>query len=224
MTGRPALSPRVAALILIAVLVTVNVTRSLVVPDRWHLVLGLATAAASLWIASAAGLDAADLGLSTSTAGRGLVYGAAAFTAISSVVVLLGVAGVLVDDRVDVTLADMLVKALVVIPIGTVLVEELAFRGSLHGLLGGALPDRWVLPAGALLFGAWHVLPAWVDGTTTGSVETGRTVAVVATFAGTAIAGAAFVWLRTRSGSLLAPSLAHLGTNSVTFAVAWIAG
>lgn len=222
MIDHPPLPPRVAALILIALLATVNVTRSLVVPDQWHLVLGLATAAASIWIAWGAGLDAAALGLSRSTSGAGLAYGVAAFAAISLVVVALGAAGVLVDDRVDVTLGDMLVKALVVIPIGTVLVEEVAFRGSLHGLLDATLPDRWVLPAGAVLFGAWHVLPAWVDGATTGSVEAGRTVAVLATFVGTSIAGAGFVWLRARSGSVLAPSLAHLATNSVTFAVAWI--
>jgi membrane protease YdiL (CAAX protease family) len=41
--------------------------------------------------------------------------------------------------------------------------------------------------------------------------------AVLATF----VAGLVFSWLRLRSGSLVAPVLAHLGTNAITFVVAW---
>lgn len=43
------------------------------------------------------------------------------------------------------------------------------------------------------------------------------------TFLATTAAGVGFEWLRRRSGSLAAPALAHLATNSVTFAVAWAA-
>lgn len=38
----------------------------------------------------------------------------------------------------------------------------------------------------------------------------------------TAVAGAVFSWLRIRSGSLLAPALAHLGTNDITYVVGWL--
>ena len=37
----------------------------------------------------------------------------------------------------------------------------------------------------------------------------------------TTAAGSVFCWLRLRSGSLLAPFLAHVGTNSVSTAIAW---
>ena len=37
----------------------------------------------------------------------------------------------------------------------------------------------------------------------------------------TTVAGVGFGWLRVKSGSLLAPVLAHLATNSLTFAIAW---
>jgi membrane protease YdiL (CAAX protease family) len=43
--------------------------------------------------------------------------------------------------------------------------------------------------------------------------------AVVVTF----VAGMVFSGLRLRSGSVLAPMLAHLGTNGVTLVVAWFA-
>jgi membrane protease YdiL (CAAX protease family) len=45
--------------------------------------------------------------------------------------------------------------------------------------------------------------------------------AVVGTVAATTTAGVAFAWLRLRSGSLLAPILAHIATNSLAFSVAW---
>ena len=35
------------------------------------------------------------------------------------------------------------------------------------------------------------------------------------------VAGVGFGWLRVKSGSLLAPVLAHIATNSLTFAIAW---
>lgn len=34
-------------------------------------------------------------------------------------------------------------------------------------------------------------------------------------------AGLAFIWLRHRSGSLIAPALLHVATNSFPFAMAW---
>ena len=37
-----------------------------------------------------------------------------------------------------------------------------------------------------------------------------------------AVAGAVFAYLRLRSGSLLAPALAHLATNDISFVVGWL--
>ena len=74
-------------------------------------------------------------------------------------------------------------RVLVVIPLGTVLPEELAFRGLLLALLG----RRYGVVAGILLssglFGLWHVVPS--------------------------LGGALLCWLRLRSGSLLALILTH---------------
>jgi uncharacterized protein len=36
------------------------------------------------------------------------------------------------------------------------------------------------------------------------------------------VAGVGFCWLRLRSGSLLAPALAHLATNVVALTLAWL--
>ena len=44
-------------------------------------------------------------------------------------------------------------------PFGTVLLEEVGFRGALHGLLGRATAGTATAVSSAL-FGLWHVLPA----------------------------------------------------------------
>jgi membrane protease YdiL (CAAX protease family) len=107
-----------------------------------------------------------------------------------------------------------------VIPRATVLVEELAFRGVVYGLLQRLTSPMRATVAGAVLFGLWHVFPAWRGGAA-GDLEVGRAATAAGTFAATTAAGFAFVLLRRRSGSLVAPVMLHLATNSVTFAVAW---
>lgn len=206
----------------VSTLAVANVARSAVVPARWDFTFNLGTGAALLGIGIAAGLDRERLGAGRRHRRAGLRLGSLAFGAISAVVAAGGLLGLVTDDRADVGAAAMLGRVLVVIPLGTVLVEEVAFRGVLHGLLREVTDRRRAVAAGALLFGLWHVYPAWRDGSV--DVEgLGRIGTVLGTFAATTAAGVGFLWLRERSGSLVAPMLAHLATNSVAFAVAWAA-
>ena len=108
-------------------------------------------------------------------------------------------------------------EGLVRIPPGTVLWEEVAFRGVLLAVLARVLSVRAATVAAAVAFGLWHIRPTLsgldvndlVDG------PLGRSVAVALVCAGTAVAGLVFTWLRLRSGSLLAPALLHLATNTL---------
>ena len=129
--------------------------------------------------------------------------------------------GLLDDDRADVGVGSMLWRVLVVIPIATVLVEEVVFRGVLLGLLQRLLPALRALVASAVVFGLWHLLPVWRGGGA-GDLGGGSIGAVAATFVATFAAGLGFGWLRQRSGSLVAPICAHIGTNSLTFTAAWL--
>ncbi|MBD3143954.1 CPBP family intramembrane glutamic endopeptidase [Microbispora bryophytorum] len=54
----------------------------------------------------------------------------------------------------------VLEEALIQVPFGTVLLEEVGFRGVLPALLGRSLPPRTAVAVSAALFGLWHVLPA----------------------------------------------------------------
>ena len=88
------------------------------------------------------------------------------------------------------------------IPLGTVWSEETAFRGALAKVAARAFGVNGGRALQALTFGVTHI----PDARSTGEPLVG-TVAV------TAAAGWAFAVLAERSGSLLAPMLAHLAVN-----------
>ena len=55
------------------------------------------------------------------------------------------------------TISGALIASMMIIPLQTVIPEELAFRGVLHGALNRAWGFRGVAAAGSLLFGLWHI-------------------------------------------------------------------
>ena len=100
--------------------------------------------------------------------------------------------------------------------------EEVIFRGVLHGLLRRRFDIRLATPLGATAFGLWHLFPVWPSYDNVAFGDLARWGAIIGTFAATFIAGLGFIWLRHRSGHLIAPVFAHVATNSVPFAVAWL--
>lgn len=172
----------------------------------------------------ALGLTWADIGLSRRSIRTGLVYGG-----IAAGVVLLGVvAGVLLPFTRDFFLDEgyasarkALLAAFVLIPLQTVLPEELAFRGILHSSLERLGGIRTVLIAGSLLFGLWHVasslnLTSGNEGLTTmlGSGTVAQWAGIGLAVIATSLAGVAFTWLRHRSNSILAPIGLHWAFNA----------
>jgi membrane protease YdiL (CAAX protease family) len=107
----------------------------------------------------------------------------------------------------------------VVIPFGTVALEELAFRSVLWGMLSRHLQPWQVLAATSTLFGFWHVFPALSAGKTNRGVSDAvggaAFLAVVGTVLLTTIGGFVFGELRRRSGSVLASAGAHWATNAL---------
>jgi uncharacterized protein len=238
--------------VVVAVLAAYNVVGNLLVPAAWYIPTNLAMAALLLFIAHRAGLGATELGLQRSRLAAGARWGAGA-AALAVAVVALGAlvpaAGNLyVDDRVDVGGWGLAYHTVARIPLGTVVLEEVAFRGVLLGLLvrhlrwrfdaghpsddkGRALDRRalgWAVVVSSALFGLWHIIPSMpaADGNApldAGADSMAATVGLVSgAVVATALAGLVFCWLRLRSGSLLAPMLLHVGTNSGSFAVAWL--
>lgn len=210
--------------LLIAALGVFNVARSAVIPSAAHFVLNVALAAAVLAVGRAVGLSWPELGLARERIADGARLGLVVAGIVAAGVVTAAIVAptLFEDERVDVSFSDMALRVVVIIPLGTVVVEEVIFRGVLHGLLRRHLDVSPALIAGAMLFGMWHLFPVWWSYDDVAFGDLGRIGTVAGTFVATSCAGAGFIWMRVRSGHLLAPMLAHTATNSVPFMIAWI--
>jgi membrane protease YdiL (CAAX protease family) len=108
-------------------------------------------------------------------------------------------------------------QVVVRIPLGTVLWEETAFRGVLLAALAPLLSPPAAIGGSAVVFGVWHVRPTLSALAANGLAEgpVARWSALLLGCGTAAAAGVLFAWLRVRSGSLLAPLLLHLATNTL---------
>jgi uncharacterized protein len=157
------------------------------------------------------GLAWAELGLARSRLPAGARWGG-----VCAALVLVAYAVALAVPALRPLLADaraegldgpaVAVRALVRVPLGTVVWEEVAFRGVLLAVACRLLPLRAAVALSCAVFGLWHVRP-----TLSGLAANDLAGGLLAT--GTAVL--LFAWLRLRSGSLLAPVLLHLATNSL---------
>jgi len=215
------LSYRGALAAIVSLMAAANIARSLWLPEISHLVFNLGLTAVVVYLGRRAGLRGEDLGLGNWQ--RGAVFGAAAVGVIAIGLVaaallstsVVRIADAFDDDRADISAAELLVRVIVIIPIGTALAEELMFRGVIFGLLIKMRAPAILISS--VLFSLWHLLPAGLD-----QGNLGQAVATIATtFVATFCAGLLFGWLRSRSASLLAPVLAHIGTNSGALLTAW---
>jgi uncharacterized protein len=170
------------------------------------------------------GLTWSQLGLGRDRLGAGCRWALGAIGLVAGIYVV----GVLLpltrpgfqDVRYDLPLPDALHKAFVTIPLGTVVLEELAFRSVLWGMLARHLRQWQVLVSTSVLFGFWHVIPAVrVGETNRGVSETvggaGSAGLVIGTVALTTVGGLVFGEMRRRSGSVLASAGAHWATNAL---------
>jgi uncharacterized protein len=190
------------------------------------LVLGPAGAVGLLALARWAGLSWQEVGLGAGTWRRGLIW---AFGAIGAVAVVFAAGAALPltrdafrDTRYDLGWEHALLTAFLLIPLGTVLFEEVAFRGVLWGLLRRGHRTWVATVVSSVLFGLWHVLPSLglaadnqAIGSTVGKGTSGEAISVLGTVLFTGLAGVVFCELRRRSGSLLASAGLHWATNGL---------
>jgi uncharacterized protein len=213
---------RAFAAVVVVVLVLWNNVLIALVPRDAYVPVNCAAAAVLLGAARWSGLTWAQLGLSRRRVGAGLLWGGGAFALVAALyatgLVVPGLHPLLADDRLaGAEFGDIAGDVLVRIPLGTVLWEEVAFRGVLLAALARVLRLRTAVVVSAAVFGIWHVRPN-VSGIEANDLADGPWLVGLVVVAGclaTAAAGLLFTWLRLRSGSLLAPALLHLATNAM---------
>ncbi|BCI53423.1 abortive infection protein [Mycolicibacterium litorale] len=227
-SAQPSALPRFRVYVDIAVVVAVLAITNLVAhfTTPWASVATVPAAAVGLLIlVRRRGLGWSELGLGREHWRSGAGYALAAVAVVLSVIAigaLLPWTRPMFMNNNYATISGALIASMVVIPLQTVIPEELAFRGVLHGALTRAWGFRGVAAAGSLLFGLWHIATSL--GLTSSNVGftklfgggvAGTVAGVVLAVVATGVAGFVFTWLRKRSGSLLAPIALHWSLNGM---------
>ncbi|MET9200310.1 CPBP family intramembrane glutamic endopeptidase [Gordonia sp. NPDC003585] len=226
-------------LVVVAILIVLTAADLLAHYSRAPISYFVVPATALLLVATAlvAGLTWTDLGLSRKQLSNGIAYALAAIIVVGAIVsVAVAVPAsrdFFMSDRYA-DPSDALLAAFVVIPLQTVIPEELIFRGVLQGTLMKFFATRVALTIGAVAFGLWHLtsslgLTAGNEGLSdaVGSGTFGQIAGVIGAVVATTLAGFVFGWLRRRSDSLLAPVALHWALNAtgaIGVAVAWHLG
>lgn len=195
-------------------------------PRHTMVVAGPVGAVAMLVVGRRAGLTLDAVGLDRRTWRRGAAYAAVSVAAVGAVytvgVLVPATRAAFLDERYRDDVRTALLNAFVVIPLGTVLFEEVAFRGVLWGLARDRYGTVRATAVSAALFGCWHVLPSLrlnevnpAVADLVGPGAGGRALAVAGAVVFTAAAGVLLCELRRRSGSLLAPAGLHWAVNGL---------
>jgi uncharacterized protein len=210
--------------VVVVVLVLTNLIAHFTTP--WASIGTVPVAAVGLVIMMrCSGLGWVDLGLGREHWKSGVGYALAAVAVVAAVIavgVLLPMTRPMFMNNRYATVSGALIASMVVIPLQTVIPEELAFRGVLHGTLNRAWGFRGVALVGSLLFGLWHVATSLgLTGSNVGFTRlfgggiVGMLAGVTAAVLATGAAGFVFSWLRRRSGSLIAPIALHWSLNGL---------
>lgn len=196
----------------------------LLVGNTLYTLRNLAVGVLLVAVARQRGLTWDALGLAPDRLGEGLRWGLGAVVVVAVAVAagvaladrLPGVATLLSDQRAVMDQGSLAFHTLWRIPVGTALVEEVAFRGVLLALLAVAVGPVAAVVWSSAVFGLWHISSTIVT-LRANSVEV-VSVAGLGAIGGavvvTAVAGVLFCLLRLGSGSLVAPVLAHWATNA----------
>jgi membrane protease YdiL (CAAX protease family) len=221
------------AVVLVA-LVVINIINNRVAPQSHYLLWAFGGSVVLLAIGLLDGNSWTDMGLSIRYLIPGLIW-AAASIALVTAVYLIGslfrrTRSAFQDDRIgELSGGKLMFQALVEVPFGTVLLEEIAFRAVLFAMLARRFGVIWAIIISSVIFGLWHVLPSMgiheqnpALGSVVGKGRRGNILAIALSVLTTTAAGVVFAGMRLISGSVLAPMGLHWATNGLGYAFSWV--
>ena len=200
--------------------------------DNWvapsaYLFTAVTASAVLLALLRGSGGSWADAGLGRDCIGRGVAWGlflsAGATVAVAIAALAPPTKELFLDPRVEGTGASGIAYAALVQRLGTVLLEEIGFRGVVYGLSARMWGFTWATVISSGLIGL-HVQPAIGVVTSHPSIERfSGAWAVAAAVLVASLIGAALCELRRRSGSLLAPAALHWTANALGYVASYLA-
>lgn len=211
---------------IVALLLFANVIVNEVLSPPWYVPFNLTVLGLALLLARGGGTTWDAMGMSADRLRRGAAVG----SLIGIVIVELFLAAVMFpaareafrDDRIiEGSIGLSLYHALFRVPIGTAVYEEVLFRGIVFGMLARRTSPLAAALWSSVLFGLWHALPAFdaVEANPIGDAFGGAWESVAAAIVSTFLASMVFVWIRLYSGSIVAPIIMHIATNSTAILV-----
>ncbi len=220
--------------VVVVALVVLNIANNRLAPQTHYLLWSFGGSVLLLAFGLLDGNTWTDMGLGWAYLLPGTIW-AAACIALITAVYLIGSAfkrtrSAFHDERMS-TLSGgrLMFQALIEVPFGTVLLEEIAFRAVLLSMLIRRLGLVGGVAVAAVLFGLWHILPSIGTheqnpalGSVVGQGRRGNILAVLASVLTTTVAGVIFAALRLLSGSVLAPMGLHWATNGLGYAFSWL--
>lgn len=218
--------------VVVVVLVIGNILSNRIAPPALYVPVNLATASVVFLVAREL-VTTWDMGFRNWSRGArwGLVVMLAGLAIYLVAAVLPGFEDLFRDRRVDGGIVRLIYEALIRIPLGTVVLEEIAFRGALPAVFAKHMSMFRAVVLASVLFGFWHVLPSLNLADVNPFFESllgdglpGKIGGVAIAVFGTFLAGLWLSFLRFRSGSILAPIIAHWTSNAGGYVLAWVFG
>ena len=221
-------------LAVIGLLVVINIINNRVAPQTHYLLWAFGGSVLLLAVGLLDGNSWTDMGLGWSYLLPGLLWALGSIGLITAVYLVGSIFRRTREAFHDERMAEMsgtklAFQALIEVPFGTVLLEEIAFRAVLFSMLARRFGVVWAIAISAVLFGIWHVLPSIGTheanpalGSVVGEGRRGNMLAVALSVLTTAVAGVLFAGLRLVSGSVLAPMGFHWATNGLGYAFSWV--
>jgi membrane protease YdiL (CAAX protease family) len=174
------------------------------------------------------GLSLSDVGLEKSKLKSGLFL-ALKIIAVYCVFLLLAylfARGFFKDPRYNHPITTAVYSSLVILPVKTIIFEELVFRGLIAGIFNRLRNFKTAIVGSSLLFGVWHVTTAGGlnSNLESNGVALSNSMILIFIFFVTAAAGAALCYVRYKCESLVAPIALHWFINAsaiILAAISW---
>lgn len=176
-------------------------------------------------IAMLANLDWASVGLSKDNILKGFIFALPfiAVVIIGAITVFLLNPEVFKDERYNQSSRLVLYTIFITLPLFTVLLEEIAFRGVLFGTLQTIVSQNYAVIVSSLSFGVWHVFSASAVSTTSIPESVPKILIILGIILATTLAGIFLAWARIKSESLVAPILIHWTINATGVILSYFA-